>query len=267
MDAPAPQPAAAPHAAPQDAAEPACWCPSALWPFGPASRLPEGVRQELAAAMLAAAGPGSKPSSLRLACKGAAAYISARTREVTVAGERGARDLVAALRGGHFGALRALHVGEPHHADAFVPIAASCVVAELLGCWQLCGLERLSLGLHYVHDHSAETVDVGALALSAARLRRLREITVSRQGCKGNIVLDKTSALEGPSQQASGAAFAVRCDDTAHTAFGCYVGLSLALVAWQQMQARGRQAAWLETLLSACLYGVGKPCASRSASM
>jgi hypothetical protein len=253
-DAPAPEPAAAPHAAPQDAAEPACWCPSALWPFGPGSRLPEGVRQELAAAVFAAAGSGSDSSSLRLACKGAAAYVSARTRGLTVVGESGARDLAAALRGGRFGGLRALRVREPPDADASVPIAA-CVVAELLGCWQLCGLERLSIDV----SRHTEAVDVEALALSAARLRRLRQITITIEG-RDSVTLDKTSALEGPAMQASGASFAVRCAETGHADTVC-VGLALALAAWPQMQVRGRQSAQLEIQRMPAV-GFGKPCVS-----
>jgi hypothetical protein len=255
----APQPAAAPHAAAQDAAEPACWCPSALWPFGPGSRLPEGVRQQLAAAMFAAAGPRSKSSSLRLACKGAAAYSSARARELTVVGESGARDLAAALRGGRFGSLRALHIAEPPAADASAPVAAARVVAELLGSWQLSGLEQLGISVHF----RIQSIDVGALALSAARLRRLREITVTPRrvggGGSGCAALERTSALEAPAPQASGTAFAVQCDDTSHHQMGAYVGFALALAAWPQMQVRGGHGAWNP---AACLpYGAGKLCA------
>jgi hypothetical protein len=239
VDAPAPQPAAAPHAAPQDAAEPACWSPSALWPFGPASRLPEGVRQEVAAAMFAAAGSGSDPGSLRLACKGAAAYSYARTGELTVSSEGMARDLVAALRSGRFGALRALRIAEPPAADASAPAAATCVIAELLGCWQLCGLERLSLD----GPLRTETADhVEALAPGMARLRRLRQISITTMEGRGNVTLDRTPALEGPAPQAIGGAFAVRCTSTGYVRMGACVGLALALAAWPQMQVRGRKA-------------------------
>ncbi|KAI8468675.1 MAG: hypothetical protein J3K34DRAFT_522784 [Monoraphidium minutum] len=235
-----------------------------LWPFGRDAPLPDAPQRAMADAMFSACRVpkgsrvwGLPPDCsalrvLRLASKASARFVDARVSELWLAGAPAARALRGALGGGRWGALRELRFA----AAAPAPAAAedeAAALADLLRCWQLCGLERLMLVLPNGGGGSAPW---RGLARPIGGLRRLDTLEIAAAPAGGGHYaarhvaaaagrISVTRALPGGGARpgrdaAAGAGAAAARAPLMWTYLGRKAvpqfGLKLALAAWPQTE-------------------------------